>query len=143
MAGGLGAVAAGLHVAPAPSARGRRVVERPAARLVGAGAEAIRPATPELSNDGRSEGRQGIADLRSAVLVANAQRRPIDVEPRTVSLGEGAIDGVHGGSEGRAVLNDRIEDLAESIANRPYTRQIRLGPARWSTPSRRRVTVRP
>ena len=127
MAGGLCPVSAGRHVAPAPTAGPRLVVEDPTARVIGADPDAIGVAGLDLLDEGLGQAGEGVVDrvANMAVTDRHAIRGRDEFDP--LARVERPIDLGQRGRICWPTVNDGVRHLAEGAADGPDPRQGLVG----------------
>ena len=123
MAGSLGTVAAGRHVAPAPTAGSRLVVEDPATGVVCADPDAIGVAGLDLVDERLGQAGQGVVDWVAHVAVTDRHAvggldklDPLARLERPIDLGQR-------GRIGGPTVNHGVRHLAKGATDRPDLRQ--------------------
>ena len=114
MPGGLHAVAAGRHLAPAAAARSRAVVEDPAAAIVAADAEALGAAFVELRGDPARQLRQGSVQGWAVAPSLQAQARRAWHQLGRLAQPQRRVDGADRGGIGHSLLVHRVDQLAQA-----------------------------
>jgi hypothetical protein len=126
VAGGLGLVAAGAHVAPAAAARRRGVEEGPAAAIVGAHPEALGAPRGELLDDRLGNQRERIVDRRVRMSMPDPERGAVELQAGRPARLEHRVHEMHGVRVGLAPLDHSVDHLAERAPNSADAGQIRV-----------------
>ena len=127
VAGGLGAIATARHVAPAPLARARLVVEHPAAEIVGADAQPLRVAGSQLLDERLGHACERIVDRVADVAVADADPVRTGNQLRGRTSAEGAVHPVERAGLRGTALRDGVGNFSERRSHGKDAVEVLLG----------------